>query len=120
MDIDLIFENFTYIVSKDFSLDYSASYKICENAMYELASMLKAAADPADPRLIKAAAGMAYYEYALYCLTDPNEPESFKAGDVSVKNNKSEKLSIAKAIRDAGLENIRDLLTDNSFGVWSV
>ena len=120
MDIDLIFENFTYIVSQDLTLDYDASRKICENAMHELTSMLKATANPADPRLVKAAAGIAYYEYALYCLTNPNEPESFKAGDVSVKNNKTEALNIAKTIRDAALENIRDLIIDKSFGVWSV
>lgn len=120
MDINQIFENFIYIVSQDFALDYNASYKICENAMHELAAMLKPTTDPADQRLVKAAAGVAYYEYALYCLTNPNEPESFKAGDVTVKNNKNENLSIAKTIRDTGLENISDLIIDRSFGAWSV
>lgn len=120
MEINLIFENFTYIVSQDFSLDYKVAYKICENAMHELISMLKDTTDPADPRLVKAAAGIAYYEYALYCLTNPNEPESLKAGDVSIKNNKSESLNIAKTIKDAGLDGISDLIVDKSFGVWSV
>ena len=120
MDIDQIFENFLYIISQDFSPDYKAARKICENAMYELLSMLKATADSTDGRLIRAAAGIAYYEYALYCLTNPNEPESFKAGDISVKNNKNETLSIAKAIRDAGLEAVSDLIIDRAFGAWSV
>ena len=120
MDIDQIFENFTYIVSQDFELNNNTAYKTCENAMHELTAMLKPTTDLSDERLVRAAAGMAYYEYALYSLTNPDEPESFKAGDVSVKNNKKESLKIAKTIRDTVLENISDLIIDKAFGAWSV
>ena len=60
---------------------------LCEISLNEVISRLRTPADANDLRVAKAAAGLAFYRFALRQLADGNGATSFKAGDVTVSRS---------------------------------
>lgn len=65
------------------------------------------------------AATMAFYRYCLYKASKANE-ESFKVGDVSVKENSSSNIKFAKLAFDAAMASAAQYLEDDGFSFEQV
>ncbi|MGN0635274.1 MAG: hypothetical protein ACI4I5_03540 [Acutalibacteraceae bacterium] len=93
---------------------------LCRSALESLTSRLKPGADPADSRLIRAAAGLAYYKWILRNFAGTDGITSFKAGDVTVSRSSACTLEQAEKVRDESLLAALPLLTDDAFLFCSV
>lgn len=88
---------------------------LCEISLNEVMSRLRTPADANDLRVAKAAAGLAFYRFALRQLADGNGATSFKAGDVTVSRSPAATLEFAERVRDESLAQAADLLADTDF-----
>ena len=88
---------------------------LCEISLNEVISRLRTPDDANDLRVAKAAAGLAFYRYALRQLADGNGATSFKAGDVTVSRSPAATLEFAERVRDESLAQAADLLADTDF-----
>ena len=98
----------------------SQALPLCRSALQTLVSRLKDGADPADSRLIRAAAGLAYYKWTLRNFAGTDGITSFKAGDVTVSRSSACTLEQAEKVRDESLLAALPLLTDDAFLFCSV
>lgn len=99
--------------------------QLCRECLNEIKFGLNSGADPEDPRVTAAAAGLAYYKIMLRRSTLPTEEAftSFKAGDVSIsqdRENISEKLKIAEEYCKTCMAKIAHLSQDNAFAFKNV
>ncbi len=88
---------------------------LCEISLNEVISRLRTPDDANDLRVAKAAAGLAFYRFALRQLADGNGATSFKAGDVTVSRSPAATLEFAERVRDESLAQAADLLADTDF-----
>lgn len=93
---------------------------ISQQALDEINHQLKPDVDFTDPRIVSAAAGIAFYNLCVKRAGKKSETDmaSFKAGDLSVSFNEvssSEQLSLAKEIRDKAMLGLTPLVADNGF-----
>ena len=88
---------------------------LCEISLNEVISRLRTPDDANDLRVAKAAAGLAFYRFALRQLADGNGATSFKAGDVTVSRSPAAPLDFAERVRDESLAQAADLLADTDF-----
>ena len=93
---------------------------LCRSALESLTSRLKPDADRADSRLIRAAAGLAYYKWTLRNASLDDGITHFKAGDVTVSRSYSAALDYAERVRDESLVDALPLLRDEAFVFRSV
>jgi hypothetical protein len=95
--------------------DASTLITLCRAAVDELQPRIRDDADPDDPRLLRAAAGIA----CLLCACRPADTESdvsyFKAGDVTIRRETTDAVRIARELRDEGLRQALPLLRDDAF-----
>ncbi len=87
---------------------------LCRTAAQEVRERLRRDADPADPRLSRAAAGIVYYRWILLQNVQNADVTYFKAGDVTVHRDTSAEMRAAQ-IRDELLETALPLLRDERF-----
>ena len=88
---------------------------LCRAAADEIRERLKKDADPDDPRLSRAAAGVAYYRWTLRKDARDADVTYFKAGDVTVHRGGDPYRLRAAQIRDELLEPALPLLRDERF-----
>lgn len=93
---------------------------ICRASAETLTARLKDTADPTDPRLARAAAGIAYYSYMLRRSAADAEMTYFKAGDVTVHRAGDAVLVRAAKVRDELMLPALELLRDDGFLFRSV
>lgn len=98
----------------------SQALPLCRSALQTLVSRLKDGADPADSRLIRAAAGLAYYKWTLRNASLDDGITHFKAGDVTVSRSYSAALDYAERVRNESLVDALPLLQDEAFVFRSV
>lgn len=108
------------IVTPKSSEETEKALSLCENALDWVIKRKKDTVDDDDSRIAYLAAGIAYYSFALSRMTDTEDPRSFKAGDVTVKKNILEDLTVAEKLKQARLAESIDILADTQFGAWSV
>ena len=92
----------------------SQALPLCRSALQTLVSRLKDGADPADSRLIRAAAGLAYYKWTLRNASLDDGITHFKAGDVTVSRSYSAALDYAVCGTKASLTLCRSCRTKRS------
>ena len=92
----------------------TAALPLCRAAADELRGRLKDGANDDDPRLSRAAAGVAYYRWVLRRNAEDADVTYFKAGDVTVHCGGAPELR-ASQIRDELLEPALPLLRDERF-----
>ena len=92
----------------------TAALPLCRAAADELLERLKDGADPDDPRLSRAAAGIACYRWLLRQSAQDADVTFFKAGDVTVHRGAAHE-SRAAQIRDELMEPALPLLRDERF-----
>ena len=88
---------------------------LCRSAADEIRERLKTGADPDDPRLSRAAAGIAYYRWLLRQNAQNADVSFFKAGDVTVHRGGTLPETRGAQIRDEMLEPALPLLRDERF-----
>ena len=88
---------------------------LCRAAADEVRERLKPDADPADPRLSRAAAGIAYYRYLLRKNAQDADMTFFKAGDVTVHRGGTTPEVRGAQVRDEMMEAALPLLRDERF-----
>ena len=88
---------------------------LCRAAADTLLPRLKDNADPNDPRLAQAAAGIAYYHYMLRKSAEDADMTYFKAGDVTVHRTGTPIERRACQVRDEMLLPALPLLRDEQF-----
>ena len=103
----------------------AAAMQLCRECLKEVSAGLKADADPEDPRITAAAAALAYYKVMLKRNTQAvsDEITSFKAGDVSIsqgKSNTDAQLKAADEYRKRCFAEIVPLCQDNGFAFENV
>lgn len=117
---DDVYDVFLTLVSPENIRGADRILPLCSSSLENLLKRLKTDADFSDSRIAYAAACQAYYAYSLSLMTDIEENADFKAGDLTVKRKLKETLEIAEKIKENGESTIAELLSDNSFGAWSV
>ena len=90
----------------------SKALPLCEAAVKTLQKRKKDNADSDDPRLIKAAAAIAYYDLTVLNTSDEDGTASFKAGDVTVSRSTSVMLERASLIKNEAILQALPLLRD--------
>lgn len=93
----------------------TAALPLCRAAAEEISERLKDGADPADLRLSRAAAGIAYYRYLLRQNAQDADMTFFKAGDVTVHRGGTSPEARGAQVRDELLEAALPLLRDERF-----
>ena len=93
---------------------------LCRTAVETILPRLKESADPDDPRLLQAAAGVAYYSYMLRKSAADADMAYFKAGDVTVRRMGDAAVKRAESVRDALMLPALTLLQDEQFLFRSV
>ena len=93
----------------------TAALPLCHSGLEEIKVRLRDDADPNDPRVISAAAALAFYKMTLRRIDSNEAVTSFKAGDVTVTKSPSAMLEGAVKIRDDALINILPLVKDEGF-----
>ena len=89
---------------------------VCACSALRIGEMLKDGVSAEDERAVYAAACDAYYQWILIgCAADDEAFESMKAGDITVTADNARTVASAKQLRDASLEGIKMLITDNAF-----
>lgn len=93
---------------------------ICAATVIELEAMLRDDIDyPMNSeRICYAAAAMAFYKYCA--VMTASDSGGFKAGSLTVSEKSADNVSLAKSIRDDGLDMISDLLKNRSFAFVTV
>ncbi len=112
LDTQEILERFSLISS--LPMEVAVGYTtLCSDAGEELIRRLRGTVSEENaPRLEAAAAGLAYYRYAMYQAANA---EDFTIGDITVTSARNDKVNLAREIwRDAERE-IADLLSDDGF-----
>ncbi|MBQ7541175.1 MAG: hypothetical protein IJT44_02670 [Clostridia bacterium] len=94
--------------------------RLCRAAADELLPQLKDPADADDPRIIRAAAGVAYYYAMLRKNAEDADMSYFKAGDVVVHRSDKAAQSRALQVRESLLLPALPLLRDDRFLFRSV
>ncbi len=117
---DDVYNIFLTLISPDSVKGTERILSLCCSSLDKLLKTLRSDADLSDPRIPYAAACDAYYSYALSLMADVEENADFKAGDLTVKRRLKETLDIAEKIKNDGAQAVRELVSDNSFGVWSI
>lgn len=117
---DDVYSIFLTLISPDSVKGTDKALSLCCLSIEKIMKLLRSDADLKDPRIAYVCACDAYYMYALSMMTDIEENADFKAGDMTVKRRIKETLEVAQKIKDSGFDDIKELLRDNSFGVWSV
>ncbi len=87
----------------------------CKSSLDELGARLKNAADIGNIRIIKAAAGAAYYSLMLKRLSGEESMVSFKAGDVTVSKSTAAAFELASKVREETIRAALPLLRDDEF-----
>jgi len=87
----------------------------CKASLDEIRESLKSAADENDPRVGRAAAGLAFYRLTAQKLSGEDSVTSFKAGDVTISQSASAALDIASRARDEAYLAVLPLLRDDRF-----
>lgn len=95
--------------------DRTQALPLCRAAAEELRVKLRQGADPADPRLSRAAAGIVYYRWMLRRDAENADVTYFKAGDVTVHRGGASTERHAAQIRDELLHEALPLLRDEQF-----
>ncbi len=93
----------------------TAVLPLCRAAADEVRERLKRGADPDDPRLSRAAAGIVYYRWFLRQNAQNADVSYFKAGDVTVRRAGMSSEHAAAQVRDGLLEQALPLLRDERF-----
>lgn len=88
---------------------------LCRAAAQELRERLRDGADPDDPRLSRAAAGVVYYRWLVRKSATDADVTFFKAGDVTVHRGGTAPETRGAQIRDELLEQALPLLRDERF-----
>ena len=88
---------------------------LCRAAADEVRERMKKDADPDDPRLSRAAAGIAYYRWIQRQNARDADVTYFKAGDVTVHRGGIPAVARSAQIRDEMLEPALPLLRDERF-----
>ncbi|MGN1117149.1 MAG: hypothetical protein ACI4RU_00915 [Acutalibacteraceae bacterium] len=117
---DDVYSIFLTLISPDSVKGTDKALSLCCSSLERITKLIRSDADMTDPRIPYVCACDAYYMYALSMMTDIEENADFKAGDLTVKRRIKETLEVAERIKKSSFEEIKELLKDNSFGVWSV
>ena len=88
---------------------------LCVVCLEEIRARLREGADGNDIRIERAAAGLAFYKTMLKRIAEDGGVTGFKAGDVSVRQNPGDILTIAEKVRDEALAGAAPLLRDDLF-----
>ena len=92
-----------------------AALPLCSSCLEEIRENLKEDANPEDKRIAAAAAGLAYYKLMVYLLTDEGNVSSFRAGDITVKQDSKSVIKIAENVRDEALVRAAPIMKDKYF-----
>lgn len=105
--------------------ELSEAEALCRECFKEITAGLKADADSEDARITAATAGLAYYKLILKRNSSASAEEitDFKAGDVSIKQGKSDisfQLKNAESYFKECFSKIVPMLEDNGFAFRNV
>ena len=98
----------------------AAVLPLCRSALERLRRSLKKTADPEDPRISRAAAADAYYDWTLRLLAQEENVTSFKAGDVTISRSASAAFETAERVRRDAYLAVLPLLEDPYFVFRSI
>ena len=115
MDLQEILEKFALISGLTLE-EVSPFIPILEEAKQEIESKVLEEVDKnaESRRLNAAAAAFGFYKYVLYKVSGSGM-ESFTAGDISIRQNNSHIINMAKCIWDEARREASDILKDDDF-----
>ena len=87
----------------------------CKTSLDEIRENLRDDSSRDDPRVTRAAAGLAFYKLTVRALADEDSVTSFKAGDVTISQSKSAVMDTASRVRDETYLAVLPLLKDDRF-----
>ncbi len=96
-------------------VDAAERIAFCRAAVEELQPRIREDADPNDPRLLRAAAGIACALCALRERAQTDDVSYFKAGDVTIHRSAVNHIAAAEKLREEGIRLALPLLRDDGF-----
>lgn len=105
MDTEKVYEQFRVFAGLS-PKEFTQWQPLCQSAADKLTARMRQDADPDDLRLLMAAAGEAYWRFALL-----SQPGTVKIGDISINMPQSSQAQAAK-LRDSLFADAAPLLTD--------
>lgn len=116
ISIDRVVDMFSTLTSE---ADAAESLLFCRSAADTVSDWLDSSKElsKSDYKICYAAAVMAYYRY---CLKSTGSSVDFKAGDVTVREHKDERLAVAEQLLKDALKSIETLFYNKRFAFMSV
>lgn len=93
----------------------AAVLPLCRASLERLRRVLQKDADPEDPRISRAAAADAFYDWTTRTLAREESVTSFKAGDVTISRSASAARELAAQVRRDAYLAVLPLLEDPYF-----
>ncbi|NLA77812.1 MAG: hypothetical protein GX851_08320 [Clostridiales bacterium] len=93
---------------------------LCALAAIGISERARVDADLNDERLLNAAAACAFNNLTLLRTVKADDPESFKAGDITVKKNCDSNVRLASKLMESMMLEAAPLLKDTAFGFLQV
>ncbi|NMP37114.1 MAG: hypothetical protein GX051_03170 [Clostridiales bacterium] len=110
-----VFERLRQITALD-SEGAAEALPLCALAALGISERTRDGADDCDERLINAAAACAFYKLMLLRAVKSDSPDSFKAGDITVKKASDANVRLAQSLMDNMMLEAAPLLRDSGFG----
>ncbi|MBE6799549.1 MAG: hypothetical protein E7525_07265 [Ruminococcaceae bacterium] len=116
ISIDRVVDMFSTLAGE---VNAAESALFCRSAADTVAGWLDKSKDLSgnDYKISYAAAVMAYYRY---CLKSTGESVDFKAGDITVREHKDERLRVAEQLLKDAIHSIETLFYNKRFAFMSV
>ncbi len=87
----------------------------CEDGLNWVLNRLKKTADENDPLIAQTAAAISHFFFFVRKLAEPDKYESYKVGDITVKQSPQKQYEAEKELRRQAIANAASILTDEGF-----
>lgn len=87
----------------------------CENGLSWVKARLRKGVKDTDPLIVQTAAAVARFRFFLVTLSQSENHDSYRVGDVSVSYDRTKALEREKLIHDMTLADAASILTDGGF-----
>lgn len=87
----------------------------CEEGLNWVLNRLKSTADKSNPLIAETAAAIAHFFFFIRKLAEPDKYESYKVGDITVKQNPLKQYQTEKELRRQAIANAASILNDEGF-----
>ena len=91
----------------------------CDLGLGFVKERLKSGVSADNPLIAETAAAVAHYHFFVRTLADPEKYESYRVGDITIRNSPDKALKREMLIRDEALARAHTILEDGGFACYA-